>query len=133
MDPVCTGALDMSPIHSYSYHHTILQHHTHDMYHIYMTASPWLCSPLWHLWILAQQQLQYSPSHMLSSKLKSHGPECKRKASYLVSMRDNLATHHHINSYYIYVHSMDPVCTSWDISPIHVLLVRAVFSLVGRH
>ena len=49
-------------------------------------------------------------------------------------MRDNLATHHHINSYYIYVHSMDPVCISLDISPIHVLLVRqAVLSLVARH
>ena len=44
-------------------------------------------------------------------------------------MRDNLATHHHINSYYIYVHSMDPVCTSWDISPIHVLLVRLYLAL----
>jgi hypothetical protein len=49
-------------------------------------------------------------------------------------MRDNLATHHHINTYYIYVHNMDPVCTSWDIiSPIHVLLVRAILSLKSLH
>ena len=44
-------------------------------------------------------------------------------------MRDNLATHHHINSYYIYVHSMDLVCTSWDISTIHVLIVRLYLAL----
>ena len=99
---------------------------------IIMTASPQLCNPLWHFWLLAQQQLQDDHRHLQHVRQCNLHPECKRSTSYLVLMRDNLATHHHINSYYIYVHSMDPVCTSWDISPIHLLLVWAVFSLVAR-
>ena len=105
----------------------------HSWYVSYMTASPRLCSPLWHLWLLEQQQLQDVHRHWQHVRQWIQESECKRSASYLGSMRDNLATHHHINSYYIYVHSMDPVCTSWDISPIHVLLVGAVLSLVARH
>ena len=111
----------MSPMHSHSYDHTILQYHRDDT----CTYQTWL--PYLILEVHYSTPRYQNTSHFSMTALT--GNHERRTTStlnvrevhpiwYIISMRDNLATHHHINSYYtIYVHSMDPVCTNWEISP----------------
>ena len=84
-----------------SYHSSIPQ-----WWHMYtsnMTALPYLGSSLQHLSLSEHQPLQYDRLHRQPWEENHQYAECERSESYLVSMRDNLTTHHHINSYYNYL------------------------------
>ena len=76
-----------------------------------MTASPCLGSPQSHLWLSAHQPLQPDHRNLQHVRQCNQRPECKRATSHLVSMRDHLVRHHHINNYL----SMYTACTSWDL------------------